>query len=39
MSQPDVDIDFADREQILKLLDHTPAMIKESIKEKTTMRI
>ena len=30
----DVDIDFADREQILKLLDHTPAMIKDGIKEK-----
>lgn len=30
----DVDIDFADREQILKLLDYTPAMIKDGIKEK-----
>jgi hypothetical protein len=30
----DVDIDFADREQILKLLDHTPAMIKDNNKEK-----
>lgn len=30
----DVDIDFADREQILKLLDYTPAMIKDGTKEK-----
>jgi DNA polymerase III alpha subunit len=30
----DVDIDFADREQVLKLLDHTPAMIKDGTKEK-----
>lgn len=30
----DVDIDFADREQILKLLDYTPAMIKDGVKEK-----
>ena len=26
MNLPDVDIDFADREQVLKLLDHVPAM-------------
>jgi len=26
MSLPDVDIDFADREQVLKLLEHVPAM-------------
>ncbi|CAB4241529.1 hypothetical protein UFOVP71_67 [uncultured Caudovirales phage] len=26
MSQPDVDIDFADREQVLKLLPHIPAL-------------
>jgi DNA polymerase III alpha subunit len=26
MSHPDVDIDFADREQVLKLLPHVPAM-------------
>lgn len=30
----DVDIDFSDREQALKLLDHTPAMIKDGAKEK-----
>lgn len=30
----DVDIDFADREQVLKLLDHTTAMIKDGVKEK-----
>ncbi len=30
----DVDIDFADREQVLKLFDHTPAMIKDGAKEK-----
>jgi DNA polymerase III alpha subunit len=28
MNLPDVDIDFADREQVLKLLDHVPAMIR-----------
>ena len=28
MSQPDVDIDFADREQVLKLLAHVPATLK-----------
>jgi DNA polymerase III alpha subunit len=26
MSHPDVDIDFADREQVLRLLEHVPAM-------------
>lgn len=31
----DIDIDFADREQILKLIDHVPAMIKENIKHNT----
>jgi hypothetical protein len=30
----DVDIDFADREHALKLLEHVPAMIKDGIKEK-----
>ncbi len=30
----DVDIDFANREQALSLLDHTPAMIKDGAKEK-----
>ena len=30
----DVDIDFADRERALKLLEHTPAMIKDGNKEK-----
>lgn len=30
----DVDIDFADREQILKIIDHIPAMIKEGNKER-----
>lgn len=30
----DVDIDFADREQILKLIGHTPAMIRDDTKEK-----
>ena len=28
MSQPDVDIDFADREQVLRLLAHVPAALK-----------
>ena len=32
---PDVDIDFFDRDKILKLFDHTPAvMIKEGVHEK-----
>jgi hypothetical protein len=30
----DVDIDFADREQILKLVEHTPAMQKDGLKER-----
>lgn len=30
----DVDIDFANREQILKLLEHVPAMIRDGAKEK-----
>jgi len=30
----DVDIDFADREQILKLIDHVPAMMKEDSRER-----
>ena len=30
MNLPDVDIDFADREQVLKLLDHVPAMQRMS---------
>lgn len=30
----DVDIDFANREQILSLIDHVPAMIKENNKER-----
>jgi hypothetical protein len=30
----DVDIDFADREQILKLVEHTSAMQKDGVKER-----
>ncbi len=30
----DIDVDFADREQILKLIDHVPAMIKDGTKER-----
>lgn len=30
----DVDIDFANREQVLAFFDHTPAMIKDGSKEK-----
>ena len=30
----DVDIDFANREQVLAFFDHTPAMIKDGLKEK-----
>lgn len=30
----DVDIDFADREQILKLVEHIPAMQKDGLKER-----
>ena len=30
----DVDIDFADREQVLKLIDHVPAMQRDGVKER-----
>lgn len=30
----DVDIDFADREQVLKVIDHTPAMMREGDRER-----
>jgi hypothetical protein len=30
----DVDIDFADREQALKILDHVPAMQRDGLKER-----
>jgi len=30
----DVDLDFADREQVLKIINHTPAMIREGTKQR-----
>ena len=30
----DVDIDFANREQLLKFIDHVPAMIRDGVREK-----